>query len=222
MNEMGIRVISAILMVLILVAVIAFSKWKELIKEKKLRQLIAWSVTTNYQHIGSVRPGLDLIDYINEVAYNHILPKHYCISEGDERELAKDILKEYQRVLTQEYFNGELSLTEAKYTDEGKHFFFAHLFNFLQKHKCDDKFIGKEMHSKLLSHKRYGKSFTSGSESTYSLSTLGIVFYKLYYISYLFCKDSSIYGKSILSGIDSTSFTDILDSAEITICWYRL
>ena len=39
MDEMGIRVISAILTVLILVAVIAVSKWKELIKERKLRQV---------------------------------------------------------------------------------------------------------------------------------------------------------------------------------------
>ena len=222
MDTIFFRAMCSLFSVFIFVAIIAFSKWRELTIGRKLYNLVAWSVTTDFIGSGSVRPGLDLIDYIGNVAYAHKLPDRYKITDEKEREIAKDILKEYQRFLTQEYFSRKLSCPKTKYTDYGEHFFFANLFDFLSSHQCDYTFIGNDMHDELLSRKQYGKSYTSDSESTYKLSAFGIVFHKLLYISYLFCKESPIYKNLVPSWRKPESFTDPLDSMQITISWYRL
>lgn len=208
------RCVCMVLTIFIFVACIAFSKWRDLSKERELHRLVAWSATTNYRGLTSIRPGLDLIDYVDEVSIKHKLPKKYSLTGEDERKLAKDILKEYQRVLTQEYFNGKLSCPNTKYADDGEHFFFANLFTFLASHECDDDFLGNKMCGERLSYTRYEDG--SGYEATYELSAFGIVFHKLYYISYLFCKDSLIYGNHVAGWLKHEGFTDVLDSRQIT------
>lgn len=213
-ETIAIRLASMVLTIFVIVACIAFSKWRDLLRERKLHKLVAWSATTNYRSIGSVRPGLDLIDYIDEVSIRHKLPKKYSITGEEERKVAKDILKEYQRVLTQEYFNGMLSCPKTNYADDGEHYFFAKLFEFLSSHECDHDFLGNEMLDERLTYKEHRDG--SGYTATYRLSAFGNVFYKLYYISFLFCKDSPIYGERFAGWMKTESFTDVLDSRQVT------
>lgn len=207
---------------IILLALIcyAFYRLHQYRQEKELFDLVAWCVTTDYQSIGSVRPGLDLCHYIGNAQVDQKLPSEYCIHGDTEWQFTKEILKEYQRDLTQSYFNSSLSpkAIKSKYSIHGDHYFMFSLCSFLGAHQCEYEFLGHDMHQERLVYKSYGHMCF---DATYSLSDFAIVYHKLYYIVYNSCKESKIFNPNEASYQHPDDIKKILDTKQIEISRYN-
>lgn len=116
----------------------------------------------------------------------HILRLQHQLSIGeryritdDESDIVIEILHSFQQDLIQKYFND--SLASCKYIE--KIFFTISLMEFLEKHQCKETFNGNKMHT-TKNYKSYGDvSFSA----TLVLTDYAIIYYKLLYITQLYC-----------------------------------
>lgn len=143
-------------------------------REKTLKKFVSWAVVYNsylvYSH------DMPLWMYIHNAQIKLCIHKEYRISSDEEWRLAKEILQEFQTDLMQTYFKGNLRLPKSKYEITGEHFFMYRLEHFLESHLRDSEFLGYDMR-------------TYGGDSSYFLTDFSVVYYKLYYVIYLFCKN---------------------------------
>lgn len=199
--------------ILLLVSVSAISgyflisKVTKLSAEQRLLDHIIWVRSHNlYSYI---------LDFQRELS----IPQQYCLQGGQEELLAKKILLAFQNFIESAYFKKELLPIRSKYVVYGEQFFARMLWVYLQKHSCDGKISGCDMHEKQLSQHRYGESISSGFDATYSLTQFGIVYHKLYYISFRFLGNSPIFNKNgtLFQEPDSAFIKDAIDSAKISI-----
>lgn len=121
--------------------------------------------------------------------YTHILRLQHQLSIGeryritnDESDIIIEILHSFQQDLIQRYFND--SLTSCKYIEEV--FFTISLMEFLEKHQCKQTFNGNEMHTPK-NYQEYGTWGATSFSATYVLTDYAIIFYKLLYITQLYC-----------------------------------
>lgn len=116
-----------------------------------------------------------------------ILPKHRLVNDS-EWDCVYSILSLFQNNLIQQFLNGNVVYRSAPLFKpilgtEEEHFFICNLFGFLSKNETELCDANSEL-----------------------------VFYKLKYITYLFCSDSPIYRRYIASWLTPSFFTNILDS----------
>ena len=195
-----------ILAIFILAAIVAFSKWRELSKEIKLRDLVSWSVvrTKPYELLVHAHD-LPLWSYISNAQIKFKLPQEYRISGDDEWDYAKEILEEYQKDLIQSYFKGHLKLIKSKYEVRGEDYFMCSLYAFLSEHQCDYEFLGHDMHSDRLN---------TGSPTTYAQTDFAIVLHKMHYITYMYCRGNEIL-RSLVPEWNEKNLKEILDTKQI-------
>lgn len=201
--------LSVLLSICLFVAVIAVGKWRELSRQQELKDLVAWSVVSG--------DGIPLWAEVSNAQIKLGIQKDYCIFGDDEWEFVKEILQEYRKNLTQSYFNGSLLIIKSKYAIHGEHYFMFSLYEFLSKHQCDYQFLGHDMHKEIISYKSYGESFSAGSDATYTLTDFAVVFHKMSYITYLFCKNSKIANPNGDAFCNEKSISNILESKQIKI-----
>lgn len=201
----------------IILAYAIFSLGKSLHQERQLKRLVAWIVTTNYTGIGSIRPGLDLHHYIGEEQTAQNLPNEYLIISDDDWRLTKEILTEFQRTITQDYFNSRLSIIKRKQRITEEDYFFVSLTEFLKEHQCDNQFIGRDMHSKIISRKDYGSWGGQLYDATYSLTDFAILYHKVYYTAYNHCKSSQRINPNGDAFQNADAIKKILDTQQIEI-----
>ena len=161
------EMITSLIFLMVFVFIFLFSKLREFYRDKSLRELVAWSVSSD-DHI---RCNLSLSDYIVKAQIRLSLPQEHRVSGSVEMDYMKEILTEYQRDLSQTYFKGRLKLIKSKYAISGECYFMASLYAFLSEHQDDYKFLGHEMHK--------SNDFTE-------------VYHKMHYITYMYCKGSDI------------------------------
>lgn len=188
-------------------------------QQSQLHYLVAWSVTTHYSSAPSIRPGLDLIDYIHRAQSNLKIPTDYCFSKQSEFDTVDLLLKEYQRSLTQTYFNGNLLPIKYKKPISGERYFMYMLCNMLKQHQCDSYYLNHNMHAKRLSYVEGGLWGVQNYDATYLLSDFALTYYKLYYVTYLFCQNDPILSQ-ICDFCDSDSIKKIIDTKQISIWCY--
>lgn len=159
----------------LLVSAVALKRWYDLAQERKLRKLVAWSVTGDYCPVlGNYSYSRELWYKVANAQANLNIPKEYCINET-EKVFCLQILSEYQIELARKYFLGNLCLIKSKYAVYGDEYFMMKLHDFLSSHSDDYKFLGYEMHNPCTPY-----------------SSFEIAYHKLFYITYMYCKGSLI------------------------------
>ena len=203
----------------VLLAIIAFVKWHEYTQEKKLRDLVSWSA------IGDYSPSLGRNSYVRELLfavlnaqYNEDIDEKYRITE-EEKQYVIEIIEDYQRDIMRSYFKGQNIVIKSKYVISGKDYFMLMLYTFLSEHQCDYDFLGHDMHKERVSYKSYGSSITAGFDATYALTDFSVVFHKMYYIAYMYCRRSDSLRKYIPEW-NENNIKEILDTNQIQLSQY--
>lgn len=167
-----------ICIIVLLVPLFIYVLYKYL-NEKSLKKKIAWCVIKDRQY----RIYNCLSDYIH--IEQRSLENKYHLCEND-KNIIDEILQIYQQKLIEDYFKGYTrnyhNLTEQSY-------FFTTLNDFLGKHRYDTFFNNKE----LVINKN-------------KLTTYGIVFHKLYYITQMYCINLYEYTHKKKLSIDSIAY----------------
>ena len=154
------------------------------------------------------------IDVINEAQHQLSIAFKYQIGTAD-MEYAKLIIELYRKELNKKFLNNALRHDRyiTKMTDT-EYFLFT-FYSFFHHHACDTSLSGKE----LLHLKRkedLGMWGTQRYRAEYTLTEFGVVFYKLYYVTLLYCETNpSINNENQFCGSDRVKRT--LDTQEVTI-----
>lgn len=112
-----------------------------------------------------------------------------CITQT-EKELTKEILKDFQLHSLHLYFSNNLPKPRCKRINKSTTFFMFLLHSYLTDHQCDYNFLGYEMHSKTISRTDYGSWGVSQYEASYKLTDFAVVINKLLYISLCYLKST--------------------------------
>lgn len=193
-----VRIMYMLLTIFILLALVAFSKWCELAKERKLKQLVAWSVVGDYWP-------QDLLHVI--WAAQTKIDEKYRITKDSEKEYLRQILHEFQRDISRQYISGALRISKKMYSAEPNEFFMIQFHDYIEKHLGDEKFLKLPLAE-------------CDSYPTYRLTELGTVFYKLRYITHIFCKNNSLTNPSGYPNWEDyieAPILEVLDTGEYTL-----
>lgn len=200
--------IASLILLLVGVFCFLFSILKELQKVKSLRKLVAWCVTGG--------DGIALWEEISNAQNKLKIKKKYCLFGDEEWEYVREILDEYKKDLMLSYFRGHLIVIKSKYVLSGENYFMASLYTFLSDHQCDYKFLEHDMHKEIISYKSYGESFSAGFDATYALTEFAMVFHKMHYITYMYCKGNEIL-KAFVPEWNEKNLKEILDTKQIQL-----
>lgn len=206
-------IVISIILLCILVYVI-IKKGMESAKEKKLKEVVAWCATDNSN---TFRCNLHLWEYISKAQIKLNLLQEYRISTDEEWNLAKEIIKGFQKDITQKFFSNQLSIPASKYVISEETYFMYLLQRYLEQHQCDYDFLGYDMHKETISHKSYGSWGGPLYDATYALTDFAVVLQKLYYISYMHCKKSSTINPKGEYWSNERSIEDIIDSRRLSV-----
>lgn len=208
-----------LLAVFILVACVAFAKWCKLSKEQKLKELVAWSA------IGDYCPALNRYSYesgpfltVWNAQFGDAIDKKHRITEI-EKKYVIEVIEAYQRDIARSYFKGHLKLITSKYVVRAEDYFMLALYGFLSEHQCDYEFLGHNMRKDRISYKQYGESFSSGWDATYTLTDFAVVFHKMHYITYMYCKRNDIL-RNFIPEWNEKNLKEILDTKQIQLTRY--
>lgn len=213
-------VLAMLLTLFILVSITALGKWREYTQAQKLRDLVSWSA------IGDYSPALGRHSYVRELLatilnaqFNDAIDKKYRITEESEKQYVIEIIEDYQRDIMRSYFKGNLKMIKSKYVIHGKDYFMLMLYIFLSDHQCDYDFLGHDMHKERISYKSYGSSFSAGFDATYALTDFAVVFHKVYYIAYIYCRRNETLRKFVPEW-NEKNLKEILDTNQIQLSRY--
>jgi hypothetical protein len=169
-------------------SIIAFIKWYEYAKEKQLRDLVKWSA------IGDYSPALGRYGYVRELLivvlnaqFDDAIDKKYRITEESEKQYVIKIIEDYQKDIMHAYFKGQLTMIKSKYVIDRKDYFMFMLYAFLSDHQCD-----------------------------YDLTDFTVVFHKMHYITYMYCRRNEIL-RSLVPEWKEKNLKEILDTMQIEI-----
>ncbi len=173
--------------VVVMGIVIAYliTKNRKTAKENRTREMAAWVVTENSS---TYRDNKELHEYVAK-AQTHLC-EEYRITGENEWRLTKEILSAFRKYLNEKLLSDRLSAPQTKYAVTDEDFFMLNLCAYLEDHQCDYSFLGHDMHEETISRKEYGSYGGRLYDATYSLTQFAVVFHKLYYISYCYCKNS--------------------------------
>lgn len=197
-----------IIFILVFVFIFLFLKLKEFYRDRSLRDLVAWSVTGG--------DGIPLWREISNAQIKLKLSKEYCIAGDNEWAIAKEIIDEYKKDLMQSYFKGNAYVIKSKYAIRGETYFMFALYAFLSDHQCDYKFLEQDMHKERLEYKRYGDWGGPLYDATYALTDFAVVFHKMHYITYMYCRGNDIL-KGFVPEWSEKNLKGILDTKQIQI-----
>ena len=215
-DSITIKIAYMLLSIFIFVACIAFSKWCELSRNRKLRDLVSWCVVKEkYGELLVHAHDLPLWAYIKNAQIKS-LAKEYHISGDEEWAFVKEILEEYQRDLIQSYFKGHLSLMKSKYEIDGEVYFMFSLYAFLSEHQCEYEFLGHDMHKERLEYKHYGDWGGPLFDAKYEQTDFAVVLHKMHYVTYMYCRESEIL-KNFVPEWNEKILKEILDTKQIQI-----
>lgn len=184
-------------------------------REEKLRVRIAWSVC-KHPLSKQLNPfDNELLYEIWEVQRKNAVPKEYCITKNDEI-YANVILLECQHQLLYKFFQHDADYLSfrAKRFDEGRLLFFRELYHMLKKNECESYFCKEEMNGEYISSD--GDYSSAYHARTYMLSPFGMVYFKLYYLSFLYLKTNPD-GREAVAHVNPEEFTDILNEKRRTV-----
>lgn len=137
---------SIVLVLLVLVFAWGISIWRKYSALNNMKEWVAWSASKN----NDTRCNLPLWAYIKHAQIKLAIPEQYRIT-GDEWEYVKSILVDYQRLLTQTYYDNQLWVLKSKYVVTGEDYFMFGLYVFL----CEGKLPESGLVSKKIKYITY-------------------------------------------------------------------
>lgn len=197
--------------ILVFLVIIAFKKWYEYSKSQALKNMVSWSVTGG--------DGIPLWTKVSNSQINLKLSAEYCITGDEEWAYAKEIIEEYKQDLMRSYFRGNLIIIKSKYAVSGENYFMAALYAFLSDHQCDYEFLKYDMHKERVSYKEYGSWGGTLFDATYSLTEFALVFHKMHYITYMYCRRNDILNGYVPEW-NEKNLKEILDTKQIQLSRY--
>lgn len=211
--------IVAILVIACILVYQIMKKIKENTKEKRRKEVVAWCVNEPNRY----RDYLYLWEYISNAQIKLNLLQEYRISTDEEWDLAKEIIKGFQKDITRKFFSNQLSLPTSKYVISDETYFMYLLQEYLEQHQFDIEFLGYNMYKETISYKSYGSWGGPLYDATYALTDFAVVFQKIYYISYIHCKNSSAINPKgkYLYWANEHSIEDIIDSRRFSVYSYK-
>lgn len=170
------RAMYYLLSIFIWLSLLAFYQCYKHAKERKLRELVAWSAVGDYcPAVGAYSYSDALIRKALNAQHSDAIDIKYRISGEQEQQYLMQIIDAYQLEIMRSYFLGRLSTIKSKYAVNGDVYFLIKLHDFLSAH-CDDyEFLGHDMRN-----------------SSNPPSEFKIVYNKLFYITHMFCKGCPI------------------------------
>jgi len=202
------------------VACVAFAKWCKLSKEQKLKELVAWSVTGDYcPALGRNSYDRELRIAILNAQCDDAIAMKYRITEDTEKQYMMEIIGAYQKEISKDFFLGKLSLIKSKYAVSNEEYFMLMLYTFLSDYYCDYDFLGHDMHKERISYKSYGSTISAGFEATYTLTGFAVVFHKMHYITYMYCRKNDIL-RNFIPEWNEKNLKEILDTKQIQLSRY--
>lgn len=115
-----------------------------------------------------------------------LIEEKYWLNGDEEMDVAKEILRAYQKEWCQKYLSGRLSASRmiCKLTDE--EYFLLSLKDFLEKHECETTFCGNKMYN-IKEYKSCGSWGVPLFDATYELTDYAVVYQKMYLIAQTYC-----------------------------------
>lgn len=210
-------ILTVLLGIFVLAAIIAFEKWHEYTQERELRDLVSWSAIGDYcPALGRHSYVRDLLIAVLNAQFDDAIEKKHRITDEADKPYVIEIIEDYQRDIMRSYFKGQLKIIKSKYSIRGEHYFMLTLYCFLSEHQCDYEFLGHAMHKERIAYKSYGESLSAGFDATYSLTDFAVVFHKMHYITYMYCRGNKIL-KDFVPDWKEKNLKEILDTKQIQI-----
>ena len=167
--------------------------------EKKLQNHVSWCVTDNSDiH----RCNMSLLAWLCKVLHKSkkrnpdcffpnadklfLIEEKYWLSGDEELSVAKEILREYQKDLSQKYFSNMLNVNSYTRKLTNAEYFLVTLKEFLEKYECEKDFFGNEMY-KTKEYKSYGSWGAPLFDATYELTDYAVVYHKMYLTVQMYC-----------------------------------
>ena len=201
-----------IIFIMLLIALIATLKKKSELNEYK--ENAAWLICKQRDFTVGERE-YDYLSYVLSAQKQTKLNEKYHIKTEEEKEMAREILDEFRDEIIFQYFYGKLSfpknekLSKLKYRPfSNEDLLIINLEDFLSENSGKSYIGNNKMHEKSLYKYENGSHF---GDYQYQLSDFGIVFFKLHYITNLYCQQSKTIFR--LNYIDSIKKN--LDTQEI-------
>lgn len=172
--------------IFIVLSLVAFTKWRDLSKERKLRDLVAWSAIGDYNSVlGSHSYVRNLLMAVLNAQFDDAIDKKYRITGETEKQYVIHIIEDYQKDIMRSYFKGHLTIIKSKYAIDGKDYFMFMLYAFLSDHQYD-----------------------------YDFTDFALVFHKMHYITYVYCRRSEILSPFVPAW-NENNLKEILDTKQI-------
>lgn len=170
--------ISAFILLFIYMSIWAFTTWRKLKNMERLNEQVAWSICES----DGVRWNIPLWAHLKNAQLHSNVSEQYRISEDEDWQNAKEIIERFQKELTQSYFNGKLWALKSIYNISGKDYFLYILYVYL----CDHD-------------NGYFKNLVFNLKNR---EDRNVVFYKMYYITYMYCKNSLALQRNVPAWIE--------------------
>lgn len=166
--------------VAILVIIWLIHKCRQLSKQVESKKLIAWIVTNNDE---DYRFGFNHLSYIKNAQNQCNISPEFRITEN-EWESVKKIINHLKQDMVQKYFCGEIYVPKSRYVINGDVYFMLriemYLSDYTEKYSFYENTICKHVQD------------AETQEDFYELTDFGLVLYKLFYVAYVYCKNSKI------------------------------
>ena len=87
------------------------------------------------------------------------------------------------------------------------------LHDFLSENSTERSFAGYDMHDSVIEHEYYEDD---GSRTKYAMSDFGVLYYKLYYTTHMYCKNSVTFQNSVQEWSEK-HIKEVIDKKEISL-----
>lgn len=171
--------LSAFIFLFICVSLWAFTTWRKLKNTERLKECVGWSVHED----NSLRYNIPLWVHFRDAQLKECIQDQYRITSEEEWEEVKEIIAKYQKELANSYFEERLWTMNSIYEIDGKDYFIYMLYVYL----CENENYPWEN-----SVFRF-RNFHNRVENK------NIVFHKMHYITYMYCKENLALQKNVPS-----------------------
>lgn len=193
-------------------------------KNSRLFNLVSWCTSKSDRER---RYNLSLLDHLHNAQIELNINASFRVAGNCDRSYAKQILDGFTSYLSDSFYCEKIDYNYCNlkklyryarvdgYPIE-MHFFMFQLFEYLFSHRCDYDFLDNKMHKNVLEYKQYGSWGGTLFDATYELSDFAVVVFKMMYISYKFCRNSTVYS-SVVSSKTEQFITETISSKRIDI-----
>lgn len=174
-----------LIVVLVLAIAVAIYLFVKNNRKESLHKQVEWVTSTNDGWDGP--RDMAIWKYVYNVQVERNIPQQYRITRNDDWDLVRAIIKECADNVGKDYLNRRLEPGAEYAALTQQEFFFAQLYYHLRiKASKYNKICGRDMFSRV---ENFVNEYGYDAKKCF-LSDAGVVYYKLCYITALYCKDN--------------------------------